>query len=237
MNVLVSPILEIAGLNKVWHSGGQPAPVLRNLELNIAPGERVAVMGASGSGKTTLLNLVAGIDTADGGSIRLLGRPLDTLREPELTRFRAAGIGLVFQDFNLMETLTVAENIELPLWLAGRDKRDARVREVAEELGIAQLLHRFPPTLSGGEQQRAAIARALVHRPGLILADEPTGSLDQTTAKNVLNALSAATGTHEVALLLATHSNTAANICHKTYRLRDGSLTPHSEPTTQNPQP
>lgn len=224
MNVLVSPILEITGLNKTWHSGGQPVSVLRNLDLNIAPGERVAVMGASGSGKTTFLNLVAGIDAADGGSIRLLGRPLDTLREPELTRFRAAGIGLVFQDFNLMETLTVAENIELPLWLNGRDNRSTRAREIAGELGIGHLLDRYPPTLSGGEQQRAAIARALVHRPGLILADEPTGSLDQATAENVLDMLRKAVDAHDVALLMATHSGRAASICHRIRRLRDGQL-------------
>lgn len=218
------PLLDITGLGKAWRSGAERISVLEGLSLRLAPGERVAVMGASGSGKTTLLNLVAGIDTPDRGSIRLFGRPMETLREPELTRFRAAGIGLVFQDFNLMETLTVAENIELPLWLNGRDNRAARVREIAGDLGVEQLLDRFPPTLSGGERQRAAIARALVHRPGLILADEPTGNLDQATAESVLNVLRDAADAHDVALLMATHSDRAAAICHRICRLHHGAL-------------
>lgn len=224
MQSAAKPVLDISGLNKSWQSGNRWLPVLKKLSLTVAPGKRVAVMGESGSGKTTLLNLVAGIDEADDGQIRLFGQALNELHEPARTRFRAGHIGLVFQDFNLMNTLTVAENIELPLWLNGRDNRTRRIHEIAGELGIDHLLARFPPTLSGGEQQRAAIARALVHAPRLILADEPTGSLDYRTATQVLDVLREATGALDVALLMATHSDTAANICHRTYHLHNGSL-------------
>jgi putative ABC transport system ATP-binding protein len=198
--------------------------VLEDVNLELQAGERVAVMGSSGSGKTTLLHLAAGMDTPDAGVVRVGGRQFSTLAEPERTRFRARFIGLVFQDFNLIDSLTVRQNIELPLWLNDRLNQVDRIEKLAEELGIQALLERLPEKLSGGEKQRVAIARALVHEPALLLADEPTGSLDQTTAEGVLALFDRVTRQHGVTLLMVTHNDEAAALCDRVLHLRHGKL-------------
>ncbi len=216
-------VLSIRGLQRTFGSA-HDVQVLEDLNLDLHPGERVAVMGASGSGKTTLLHLAAGMDTPDAGKVLIDGKTLSTLREPERSRFRARYIGLVFQDFNLIDSLTVRENIELPLWLNGLSHETDRIGELTDELGISALLERLPEKLSGGEKQRVAIARALVHRPALLLADEPTGSLDQNTADSVLKLFDRVTRQQNVTLLMVTHNDEAAALCDRTLHLRHGRL-------------
>lgn len=219
----MSAVLSIRKLRRSYGSA-HDVQVLEDLNLDLAQGERVAVMGASGSGKTTLLHLAAGMDTPDAGEVLIDGKPLSSLVEPERSRFRARYIGLVFQDFNLIDSLTVRENIELPLWLNGLSHETARIRELTDELGISALLERLPEKLSGGEKQRVAIARALVHRPALLLADEPTGSLDQNTADSVLKLFDRVTRQQNVTLLMVTHNDEAAALCDRTLHLRHGRL-------------
>ncbi|TVS11525.1 MAG: ABC transporter ATP-binding protein [Wenzhouxiangella sp.] len=220
---MTEAVLNIRNLQRRFGSA-HDVQVLADLNLDLVEGERVAVMGASGSGKTTLLHLAAGMDTPDAGEVLIGGRSLSALVEPERTRFRARYIGLVFQDFNLIDSLTVRENIELPLWLNGMTAQSGRIDTLAEELGIAALLQRLPEKLSGGEKQRVAIARALVHRPALLLADEPTGSLDQTTAEGVLRLFDRVTRQHNVTLLMVTHNDEAAALCDRILHLRHGRL-------------
>ncbi len=221
---MADPALALIGLSRRFTSGGATIQVLDRLELEVEPGERLAIMGASGSGKSTLLHLAAGMDHPDAGNVKVAGRDLADTPEPERTRFRAASIGLVFQDFNLIDSLTVAENIELPLWLNRRRANRAAITDLANELGIAELLDRLPSEMSGGEQQRAAIARALVHEPQLLLADEPTGALDQATAGSVLELFDRVTRQRSCALVMVTHNPDAADICDRTLFLRQGQL-------------
>lgn len=214
----------MAGVRRWYLSGADRVPVLDGLDLELVAGERLAVMGQSGSGKTTLLHLAGIMDTPDAGEIRITGRPVHHLAEPERTRYRAARIGVVFQDFNLMDSLSVRDNIELPLWLNGMEDRRRRVTDMATRLGVETLLGRYPWQLSGGEKQRVAIARALVHEPRLVLADEPTGALDETTADQVLGILRETAEAAGVALLLVTHSEQAAAICNRRTLLSGGRL-------------
>lgn len=218
--------LTLRGASRSFRAGERVVTVLEALDLEVGHGERVAVMGASGSGKSTLLNLAAGMDRPDAGRIRVLGQALDAIAEPDLTRFRARNIGLVFQDFNLIDSLNVRENIALPLWLNRLDGKRAQVPELAETLGIADLLDRMPEQLSGGEKQRVAIARALVHGPRLLLADEPTGSLDEASAGRVLALFDRVTAARGCALVLATHNPEAAAVCDRRLQLRGGRLHP-----------
>lgn len=217
-------ILEFSAVRRRFAAGSGSVEVLRDLDLQVGRGERVAIMGASGSGKTTLLHLAAGMDQPDAGRIDLVGHRLDQTREPQLSRLRARHIGLVFQDFNLIESLTVSENIGLPLWLNGRRPDHSRVAQLAAALGIESLLERIPEQLSGGERQRVAIARALIHEPDLLLADEPTGSLDPTTAAQVLALFGQILDRSGATLVMVTHSEAAAAICQRRLELRQGRL-------------
>lgn len=222
--VPTEPALEVVRVHRRFRSGEQAVEVINDLALTVMPGERVAVMGASGSGKSTLLHLAAGMDIPDSGHVRVCGRDLSATPEPERTRFRAAAIGLVFQDFNLLDSLSVYENIELPLWLNQIDPARSQLASLVDELGIDHLVRRLPEQLSGGEKQRVAIARALVHEPSLLLADEPTGSLDQVTATTVLQLFDRITRKRGCALVLVTHNPDAAAICDRTLHLRRGRL-------------
>jgi putative ABC transport system ATP-binding protein len=217
-------LLELRGVGRRYPSGQQWIKILDGLDLDLQRGERLAVMGASGSGKSTLLHLAAGMDRPDQGSIRLDGQPLDALREPALTRFRAERIGLVFQDFNLIDSLVVYDNIALVPWLIGQRTRRAAILQLCERLGIDRLLERFPAQLSGGEKQRVAIARALIHRPTLLLADEPTGSLDPDSAGRVLELFDEAVRAMDCAVLMVTHNEEAARRMDRTLFLRQGRL-------------
>lgn len=220
------PALVLEGISRRFSDGERVVTVLEGLDLQVRRGERVAVMGASGSGKSTLLNLAAGMDRPDDGRVFLLDEPLDAIAEPGLTRFRARHVGLVFQDFNLIDSLSVRENIALPLWLNGLDNKETRLDELSETLGITELHDRLPDQLSGGEKQRVAIARALVHRPEVLLADEPTGSLDEASAERVLALFDQVTAENGCALVLVTHNPQAAAICDRQLQLRGGHLHP-----------
>jgi putative ABC transport system ATP-binding protein len=188
----------------------------------------VALLGASGSGKTTLLNLVSGIDTPDKGRVLLDGVDVHALAEPERTLLRRRQIGFVFQFFNLIPTLKVGENVALPLELLGADERSAQQRAATllADVGLGGLDMRYPETLSGGEQQRAAIARALAHQPALLLADEPTGNLDEDTGDRVIELLTGLARRQGTTLLLVTHSSRVAQAADRVLRLSHGQVIP-----------
>ena len=185
------------------------AVVFRHVSLDVAPGEFVAIVGESGVGKSTLLNCMAGLDTWDEGSVTLHGAVLATLTDDQRALLRRRHVGFVFQAFHVLPHLDVAQNVALPLLLLGQPD-DARVQAMLDAVGLAGLGRRLPQQLSGGQLQRVAIARALVHRPSLLLADEPTGNLDPSTAARVMDALIAQTREHGASLVLVTHSEAAA---------------------------
>lgn len=215
-----APVLSLEHLGRVIDSN----PLLDDLNLELSAKTRLAIMGQSGSGKTTLLHLASGMDQPDAGRVVVCGKALSEMPEPERTHWRAQHIGLVFQDFNLIDSLTVAENIEIPLWLCGLSNRQKRIQQLAEALEITALLGRLPQALSGGEKQRVAIARALVHEPALLLADEPTGSLDEVNATAVLNLFSDITHRLNCAVIVVTHDPKAAETCDVVMHLKGGKL-------------
>lgn len=219
-------LIEASNLSYAYREAGQSHSVLRDVSVAIAAGERVALLGRSGSGKSTLLNLLGGIDHPTSGQVTLNGEPMGLLREPALTHFRRRHIGYVYQRFNLVPTLTAAENIALPLDLAGlsREAQDTEVLRWLDAVGLAGRGNTFPDLLSGGEQQRVAIARALIHRPALVLADEPTGSLDAQTGEQVLELLFNRAGDDQQALLVVTHSDEVAARADRVLVLDDGQL-------------
>jgi putative ABC transport system ATP-binding protein len=218
--------IRLHGLYKGFQEGGQRRSVLREADAEFARGEFVAILGKSGSGKSTLLNLISGIDLVDEGDIWVNGLRLTSLDERRRTLFRRQNIGFIFQFFNLIPTLTVWENVVLPLELAGMDNGEARRRagNLLEAVGLLDRRDTFPDRLSGGEQQRVAIARALVHDPVLVLADEPTGNLDEETGRQVLDLLDRLTRQQGKNLILVTHSSEAAAYADRILILRDGKL-------------
>jgi putative ABC transport system ATP-binding protein len=221
-------MLEISQLSKSFHEGERLHAVLDGLDLSVGGAESLAIMGRSGSGKSTLLNLVSGIDRADRGKIVIDGQEVTSLGEPRRTLFRRAHIGFVYQFFNLIPTLDVAENVRLVLELNGVRGAAARERSLAAlaQVGLQERAHSAVDRLSGGEQQRLAIARALVHGPRLLLADEPTGNLDEQSAREVLALLFALSATHGATLLLVTHDPALAARAGRVLELRDGKLQP-----------
>ncbi len=200
-------------------------PIFDHVSLDVGRGEFVALLGESGVGKSTLLNCIAGLDRADAGTIEVDGRPLAGMDDDALARLRRVSLGFVFQAFHVLPHLTVAENVALPLRLLGRDDA-ARVAAMLDAVGLAGLGGRWPAQLSGGQLQRVAIARAVVHAPGLILADEPTGNLDPETAERVLGALSAQVAGAGAACLLVTHSTAAAAHADRVLRLTAHGIVP-----------
>lgn len=216
------PVLEVESLAKTYVE----RPILRGVSFSLEKGERVALLGPSGSGKTTVLNCVGGVDQANSGSITIAGRELGRLDADGLAQLRREQIGTVFQFYHLLPTLSAAENIELPLQLlsVAASEREARVRELLERVGISHRAQALPGQLSGGEMQRVAIARAVVHRPELILADEPTGSLDSNTGAQVLDLLAEIVQETQAALLLVTHSSEAVRHCQRVLRMQDGRI-------------
>jgi putative ABC transport system ATP-binding protein len=214
-------MLALRGLRK--HYG--ELPVFEDVDLDVAPGEVVAVLGESGVGKSTLLNVIAGLDRLDTGSVELDGQRIDTLDETALAHWRRAHVGFVFQAFHVLPHLSVAHNIGLPLLLLGRPD-ESRVARMLAAVGLAGLENRAPRTLSGGQLQRVAIARALVHAPRVVLADEPTGNLDPATAERVLTLLLAQVRAERAACVLVTHSNAAAAHADRVLRLTAQGIVP-----------
>ncbi|APZ42483.1 ABC transporter ATP-binding protein [Acidihalobacter ferrooxydans] len=220
------PLVRLEGVYHAYRDGAREHAVLRGVDITIARGERVALLGQSGSGKSTLLNLIAGIEPPVQGRITVAGVDLNGLDEHARTVFRRHHVGFVYQFFNLVPTLTLLENVRLPRELNGA--RPAEALRVAADLltrvGLGDRGDAYPEQLSGGEQQRVAIARALAHRPALLLADEPTGSLDTQTGAQVLALLEEAARTDGTALLMVTHSEQVAQAAQRVIRLRDGVL-------------
>ena len=220
-----APLLAARGLTRYYGTAGQAQPVLADLDLDLARGEIVAVIGRSGSGKSTLLNLVGQMDTPNAGRLVFAGAETGTWDDAARTRFRRTALGFVFQAYNLVPSLTAAENIALPLELNGLPCQP-RVDELLAALGLTRLATRYPETLSGGEQQRVAIARAVAHRPALVLADEPTGNLDQDTAQEVVALFEQVVRESGAALLMATHSVDMVGHADRVLYLRHGRLEP-----------
>ncbi len=218
--------LQIENLKKGYEEGGKYHVVLHDFSVAFRRGEFVAVLGRSGSGKTTLLNLVSGIDRADGGEITLDGTRLTGLDDQQRTLYRRQNIGFIFQFFNLIPTLTVWEYVTLPLELSGKFDAAGKQRalDLLAEVGLADRLNAFPDRISGGEQQRVSIARALVHDPHLVLADEPTGNLDEDTGRAVMDLLDRLTRRAGKTLILVTHSPEAAAYADRVFTLHDGHL-------------
>ncbi len=219
-------IVKIRDLYKTYIEGNRRLHVLDGVSLDICRGEFLAVLGASGSGKSTLLNLLSGIDQPDRGSIVIEGTDICALTDRKQTLFRRDHIGIIFQFFNLIPTLTVLENITLPQELGGSRLKleEARAMNLLEQVGLADRASTFPDKLSGGEQQRVAIARALLHEPKIVLADEPTGNLDDETGWQVLKLLLRLTRAAGKTLIMATHSNDIVEYADRVYRIHDGRL-------------
>jgi len=218
--------IQLDNLYKSYVEGGQPRQVLQGTSASFNRGEFVAIIGRSGSGKSTLLNLISGIDRVDGGDIHLNGQSLTTLNERQRTLFRRRNIGFVFQFFNLIPTLSVIETVTLPLELLGVDLPTAQVRAAAllDQVGLGDRLDTFPDRLSGGEQQRVAIARALVHDPLLVLADEPTGNLDEETGQQVLELLDRLSRQVGKNMILVTHNIENTRHADRIVALQDGCI-------------
>ncbi len=220
----MEPLVRMLGASKTFESEGGSVRAVRQASVQILAGQFLAITGPSGCGKSTLLHLLGGMDRPSDGEIWYGDEPLHRMNEKELTGFRRRHVGFVFQFFYLLPSLTVGENVELPLQLQGAEAAPARVFDLLELVGLSGQANRFPNQLSGGEMQRAAVARALVTRPPLLLADEPTGNLDTDNGEIVLGQLRDLAGRTGTAVVMATHSREAAGFAHSTLAMRDGLL-------------
>jgi putative ABC transport system ATP-binding protein len=200
--------------------------VFRGINLVVASGEFVAIMGSSGSGKSTLLNLIGGMDVPDQGRVIVDNDIVSSYTEEELTAYRRQKVGFIFQFFNLLPNLTVAENIEMPLLLNNEEHQEGRIAEYIRMVGLSGRENDYPSALSGGEQQRVAIARALIHGPGIILADEPTGNLDSRTGESIVQLIQEAANRNKKTVVLVTHNQAVAEAADRIIRIQDGALMP-----------
>lgn len=220
-------VLEVNHIKKVYKTrmGGEEITALRDVHFSVEKGEFVAIMGESGSGKTTLLNILASLDTPTVGKVLVDGRDYSTLKDDERAIFRRENLGFIFQDFNLLDNFTIEDNIRLPLVLAGENHKtmDQKVVPMARSLGIDQLLKKYPYEVSGGQKQRTAVARALITRPSILLADEPTGALDSRSATNLLQQLCEINRSGQT-ILMVTHSNVAASYASRVMFIKDGEV-------------
>lgn len=220
-------ILEVRGLKKIYSTrfGGNKVEALRNVNFTVEEGEYVAVMGESGSGKTTLLNILAALDKPTNGSVILDGKDLSKIKEKDVAAFRRDNLGFVFQDFNLLDTFTLEDNIYLPLVLAGKNYKEmsGKLDTVAKRLGILPLLKKYPYEVSGGQKQRAAVARAIITDPKLILADEPTGALDSKATDELLRLFSEINNAGQT-IVMVTHSVKAASSANRVLFIKDGEV-------------
>ena len=220
-------MLQVECLKKIYTTrfGGNQVQALSDVSFSVETGEYVAIMGESGSGKTTLLNILAALDQPTSGKVFLDGKDLTMVKEREIAAFRRDNLGFVFQDFNLLDTFSLKDNIFLPLVLAGKSPKEMelRLKPIAEQLGITHLLEKYPYEVSGGQKQRAAVARALISKPKLILADEPTGALDSKSTDGLLDVFSAIHATGQT-ILMVTHSTKAASRADRSLFIKDGVL-------------
>lgn len=220
-------ILEVNGLKKTYTTrfGGNKVEALKNVSFSVEEGEYVSIMGESGSGKTTLLNILAALDKPTGGTVRLDGRDLSKIKESSIASFRRDNLGFVFQDFNLLDTFSLEDNIFLPLVLAGKHYTEMRQRlvPIANQLGISEILKKYPYEVSGGQKQRAAVARALINNPRLVLADEPTGALDSKATDELLQLFNEINRRGQT-ILMVTHSVKAASHSSRVLFIKDGEV-------------
>ncbi|RUT05080.1 putative ABC transporter ATP-binding protein [Dulcicalothrix desertica PCC 7102] len=222
----MSSLIQIKDLRKEFEEGASTRTVIHDLNIEFSEGEFIVLLGQSGSGKSTLLNLISGIEKPTAGTVLIKNTAITELSERARTLFRRDNIGFIFQFFNLIPTLTVLENISLPLELAGKKGKDLEKQALSllEKVGLADRYNTFPDKLSGGQQQRVAIARALLHQPMLLLADEPTGNLDEETGEKVLNLLLELTRGANKTLIMATHNPAIASLANRVLRMQDGRL-------------
>jgi len=226
-------VIAAENVSKVYGSGTSAVAALGGVAFEIPAGQRVAILGKSGSGKSTLMNLIGGLDTPTGGALTVAGKNLGTLTRRQLADYRLESVGFVFQSFHLIGSKSTVENVELPLMLAGRTASDRQrvAREMLEAVGLGHRLGHFPPQLSGGERQRVAVARALVNRPAVLLADEPTGNLDSASAAAVMELLFAQVRDRGMTLVVVTHDEELAKrYAERVIRMADGNIL-NREPT------
>ncbi len=226
MSQTIDPILRLAGVHLKLASQAGEVNILRGVDLSVAPGETVAVVGPSGSGKSTMMMIVAGLERPTQGEVHVAGQNLTTLDEDGLALFRRRSIGIVFQAFHLIPTMTALENVAIPLEFAGDAKAWVKAKAALESVGLGHRLTHYPGQMSGGEQQRTALARAVVAEPKLLLADEPTGNLDATTGVGIVDLMFDLKKRLGTALLLITHDATLARRCDRAVRMDDGRLSP-----------
>jgi putative ABC transport system ATP-binding protein len=226
MNQPLAPSAAVAlqRLNLSLGRGAARVHILKDIDLHIGQGDAVGLIGPSGSGKSTLLMVMAGLERADSGSVRVAGVDISAMHEDALARFRGRNIGIVFQSFHLIPTMTAIENVAVPLELAGEPRAFALAQKELAAVGLAERLHHYPAQLSGGEQQRVAIARALAPDPSILLADEPTGNLDETTGRQIIDLLFAGHSKRGKTLILVTHDPALAARCGRVVRLRSGRI-------------
>ena len=227
--------VDVTGLTHRYNEAAS-RPILENLNLTLNEGETLALVGASGSGKSTLLNVIGGLEPVQSGSVRVFNETLHSANDKIRTALRRNTIGFVYQAFNLIPTLSVLDNVRLPLALAGvlKSEQNERIDKVLNTVGLADRQNAYPDALSGGEQQRVAIARAVIHRPPLLLADEPTGNLDATTGQQVMTLLQTLVAEHNTTLLMVTHSHTVAQCADRVMAMEDGQLIEHRANNSAN---
>ncbi|WP_019637522.1 ABC transporter ATP-binding protein [Paenibacillus fonticola] len=219
-------ILEATKIHKSYGNKFNKQEVLKGIDLTIEHGEFVSIMGASGSGKTTLLNVLSSIDQVSGGIVLIEGQEMTGMKEKELAEFRKRHLGFIFQEYNLLDSLTVKENILLPLSISNFSKKEAdrKFQAVATELGIYELKDKYPNEISGGQKQRTSAARAFIHEPSIIFADEPTGALDSKSASDLLNKLSELNEKRQATIVMVTHDPVAASYCSRVIFIKDGQV-------------
>ncbi|WP_273834294.1 ABC transporter ATP-binding protein [Guptibacillus sedimenti] len=219
-------VLEASKIQKSYGNKFMKQDVLMGIDVSIERGEFISIMGASGSGKTTLLNVLSSIDRVSGGSIKIEGQEMTKQKEKQLAEFRKRHLGFIFQEYNLLDTLTVKENVLLPLSIAKVSKKEANTAfdALADELGIYDIQDKYPNEISGGQKQRTSAARAFVHNPSIIFADEPTGALDSKSASDLLNKLSDLNQTREATIAMVTHDPVAASYSSRVIFIRDGRI-------------
>ncbi|OAB43283.1 ABC transporter ATP-binding protein [Paenibacillus glacialis] len=221
------PVVDVKNVMKVYGKKGEnQSYALKDVSFSIRRGEFVGIMGPSGSGKTTLLNVISTLDKTTDGSIEIAGTDITKMKQVELSDFRSQKLGFIFQDFNLLDNLSIYENIALPLSLQGVPSRKIRpkVEKVADMLGISAILQKYPSEVSGGQKQRSAAARALVHEPAIILGDEPTGALDSKNAISLLDAMTSLNEEQDVTIMMVTHDPFSASYCQRILFIQDGEL-------------